>query len=103
MNSSKLNYLCDVAERKNLSSLNSQVRKFVKFCELHELKSNPDEWDPQDFSEELIGKYVTWLINFGKNCQPLSSHQEYITGIRSYLEKKFRSVKGDLPFKKDED
>ena len=97
-----MNYLCDVAERKNLSSLNSQVRKFVEFYELHELKSNPDEWDPQDFSEELIGKYVTWLINFGKNGQPLPSHQEYITGIQSYLEKKFRSVKGDLPFKKDE-
>ena len=76
-----------MAEQKNLGSLNFQVRKFVEFCKLHELKSNPDEWDPQDFSEELIGKYVTWLINFGKNGQPLPSHQECIISIRSYLEK----------------
>lgn len=89
MKSENLSEVRPITERNALAQVNSQINKFIEFCEIHDLVSDPADWTFEDFTADLIDRYYSWLMKHGKNGKPLPSHQIYISGLKHFLEIKF--------------
>ena len=101
MKSKKLSEVKRITDRNAVEQINSQIKKFIEFCEIHDIESDPAKWAFEDFTADLIDRYYSWLVKHGKNGKPLPSHQIYISGLKYFLEKKFLDDQNKLPFKSD--
>ena len=101
MDSEKLRKLDPVTSLKSQSQANSHLQKFIEFCIKHDLPHDPDLWEVNHIMDDLIDRFLVWMIKEEKNGEPLLLWENYLTGLRTYLEKKIRKDKHLLPFKSD--
>ena len=62
----KLSEVKRITDRNAVEQINSQIKKFIEFCEIHDIESDPAKWAFEDFTADLIDRYSSWLVKHSK-------------------------------------
>ena len=57
MQSEKLSAVRPITERNALAQINSQVNKFIEFCEIYDLVADLVDCEFEDFTADIIDRY----------------------------------------------
>ena len=87
----------DSSHRSSNKTSNSHWNKFKHYCTKCEL-GNPEEWCIYHFTKSLIGKFAKFIATTANGGQPLAHPEQYLTGVRYYLERKSEPNEHLLPF-----